>query len=299
MISIIVSSHNEQYFVSFSQNVAKTIGTEYEIIQIHNPGTMGICEAYNIGISQARFPILCFSHEDIEIKTQHWGLKLTALFEQDSKLGIVGIAGSSYKTWAPAGWWAFNPAKKFIYMNALQADIKKNEPAVLEVVNPNNTHLQEVKVVDGCWFCTTKAIAQKLKFDQHTFKDYHCYDLDFSLTVADAGYKVMVTYEILMEHFSRGSFTKNWVIETFKLHHKWKAKLPASSEFYTKSESRYEEALSLRFLLQKCLQHSIPIKKILSIQYSKEYFTLIGLKYWILNNAWILRELTIKRHRNL
>lgn len=73
MISIIISSYNKDYYSQFIENVEKTIGVPYEIIQILNIGAMGVCEAYNKGARQAKFEYLVFCHEDITFETKNWG----------------------------------------------------------------------------------------------------------------------------------------------------------------------------------------------------------------------------------
>ena len=49
MISIVISSYQPHFFAALEKNIVETIGVTYEIVQIYNPGTMGICEAYNKG----------------------------------------------------------------------------------------------------------------------------------------------------------------------------------------------------------------------------------------------------------
>ena len=53
MISIIVSSYRSEMFNALSSNIDRTIGnTIYEIIQVWNPNTMSIAQAYNKGAKE-------------------------------------------------------------------------------------------------------------------------------------------------------------------------------------------------------------------------------------------------------
>src|ERR1700744_2986719 len=105
MISIIVCSVNEELFRKFEKSVADNIGVEFEIIKIDNTGNRyGICEAYNKGAASAKFEYLCFAHEDILFRSDNWGQVLIKAFEGDEHIGVIGVAGSKYKSLAPSGW---------------------------------------------------------------------------------------------------------------------------------------------------------------------------------------------------
>ncbi|MNL16704.1 hypothetical protein D3C87_1377560 [compost metagenome] len=91
--------------------------------------------------------------------------------------------------------------------------------------NPLNEELSQVVVVDGMWFCTTKEITRKYPFDEALLKGFHCYDLDFCFQVGQT-HDIAVTFNILMEHYSEGSYKKDWWEDTLKLHDKWQKKLP-------------------------------------------------------------------------
>jgi hypothetical protein len=179
MISIIVSSYNPNFYTAFSKNVEETIGVPYEIIQVKNPGIMSICAAYNRGIEQAQYNILCFAHEDILFKTGNWGKKVIDLFQQN-QIGLLGIAGSTYKLRTPSGWGFVHSAQRgrlIQHHKFSQKDwFEKDE-------NPDNEILSKVVCVDGVWMCTTKSVVKECRFDEELFTSFHCYDIDFSLAV--------------------------------------------------------------------------------------------------------------------
>src|ERR1700749_930895 len=105
MISIIISSANPSLLIQASKNIEDTIGVPYELVSFDNSGGQkGICEVYNLGIKKARYELLCFMHEDIEIETHGWGQVVIDQFNSDKELGLLGVAGSIYKTLTPSGW---------------------------------------------------------------------------------------------------------------------------------------------------------------------------------------------------
>ena len=204
--------------------MADTIGVPYELIGIDNSkGEMGLCEVYNKAARQAQYDVLCFAHEDIFIHTPDWGEKIVQRFREDSRLGLLGVVGTLYKTYAPNGWgvsWEWSRA------NFIQHHNHSGEPVTLRYINPQNEAVSRVVCVDGLWLCTPKKIALETGFDESTFKGFHCYDLDYSLSIRQR-YEAGVTYDLQIEHFSQGSPDRSWVSDSIKLHRKWKAALPA------------------------------------------------------------------------
>ena len=103
MLSIIISSYQESLYSALEKNIAQTIGISYEIIKIYNPNKMGICEAYNIGASKAKYDFLLFIHEDILFHTKNWGELLINHLNKENT-GVIGIAGSNYVPRTPSSW---------------------------------------------------------------------------------------------------------------------------------------------------------------------------------------------------
>ncbi len=273
MISIIVSSYKQNLFKQFSDNVANTVGVEYEIIQINNPGSMGICEAYYLGVQKANFEILCFCHEDILFHTYNWGVILNKLFS-DGNIGLVGIAGSQYKTYFPSGW-SFSHSSRFMKMNLIQREQEKVH--ILSVGCIGNNKYEEVATVDGCFMSTTKTLALQNPFDQITFSDFHCYDIDFSLQIGRSK-KIVVTYEILIEHLSLGNFSIHWIDETLKLHNKWNNLIPVfTGKDITAKEMRFQEYGAFSDIFSKAVKYNHTKREIFFYIFTSKYRKIVGL----------------------
>ncbi|MNJ91742.1 hypothetical protein D3C87_93960 [compost metagenome] len=242
MISIIISSAQKKLLADVSKNVETTIGVPYELIAIDNSkGEMGICQVYNHGAELAKYDLLCFMHEDIDIKTQNWGNEVLSLFEKDPLVGIVGVVGCAYKTFAASGWAAGNKKPNTIFANFIQTYKRGNRPSVRYGGNSGEVKQADVVCVDGMWFCTLKRIALESPFDQNLLTGFHCYDLDFCLNIQQK-YKVVVTYQVLMEHYSEGGYSEGWIQDTLRLHRKWEDTLPRSTiELPTRAKERLEK----------------------------------------------------------
>lgn len=270
MISVIISSANPSFLAAISKNIDDTISTEYEIISFDNgDGRKGICEIYNEGVKKAKYEILCFVHEDIEIKTPKWGQVLVSLFKYNKQLGLVGVAGSSYMPLSPSRWGGIGIDAD--YINISQSFRFQNKEKEIVYRNPNNERLSTVAFVDGVWLSTTKRIALEFKFDELTFKGFHSYDIDFSLSVGTK-YIVAVTYDIFINHFSEGKYDKLWLEENLKLNNKWNNSLPRNIEKLTKAEIIKIEKATFKHFVDQLIRFKLPIGLALKVLWNNNRF---------------------------
>ena len=147
---------------------------------------------------------------------------------------------------------------------------------VKTVVNPMQGSFDEVAVIDGVFMATKKAIATLFPFDETMLKGFHCYDLDFSLHIGTK-YKTVVSYAILLEHFSEGRLNKNWLYDSLKLHKKWKAILPKQTGEMNEILKRKSDYIACRSFLQQALLFSGSKKTIL------QYYVRLIFFYWKYN----------------
>jgi hypothetical protein len=226
MISVIICSVNPVSLANIKKNIQETIGIPYEIIDIDNSKNQyGICKAYNEGGAKARFPILCFMHEDISFETQHWG-DLVCRHLADDSTGLLGIAGGDAKSLVPSSWSVPIISNE---INLVQ-HYKSNKAPVERIVTTNpNVPGPKKKVValDGVWLCTKKEVFDQFKFDEINFAGFHGYDIDYSLQV-NTRYDLYVVFDIVIHHFSEGTPDKKWIDSAIRVSSKWKHRLPVS-----------------------------------------------------------------------
>ncbi|MDH1881988.1 glycosyltransferase [Empedobacter sp. GD03797] len=206
MLSIIVSSYQEEYFIQFSKNIEETIGNdfEYEIIQQWNPGTMGICEAYNRGAEKAQYENLLFIHEDVIFETKNWGNILTDYLKMDH-IGCIGLAGANYIPNTPTPWWVIEG-----YANShLSHYNKKTNKRYDYTFSRDKNRLLKTKLLDGVFIACRKNVWKKIKFNED-LKGFHGYDINFSIKVTE-NYQNYITNKISIVHFSHGNLTKEWL----------------------------------------------------------------------------------------
>lgn len=251
MITIVVASVNPELLSALRRNIEETIGIPYEVIAIDNRfDNRGICEIYNIGAQQANFEIVCYTHEDVLFVTNNWGRRVVDIFNKNALLGVIGVAGSAYKSAAPSGWGTHRDQTELNYLNYIQHYKRTTKEKHHIHLNPSNTpSIVKVVSVDGMWFCTRRRIVIENPFDENLLKGFHCYDLQFCLSLFNK-YEVAVTYDILIEHFSEGSYNVGWIQDTLKLHKNFRHLLPISTVKVAKKEQKNIEKRTFKYFLK-------------------------------------------------
>ena len=149
MISIIICSKHSQISNELEQNIKTTIGNiPYEIIVIDNSkNNHSIFLAYNKGTEVAKYPYLCFMHEDILFHSSEWGEIIISKL-QDST-GILGVIGSHYIDHYSEYYHVPGICRGHI----IQGEYNKNG---IYTTNPDNRYQYkelgcDVVAVDGLW----------------------------------------------------------------------------------------------------------------------------------------------------
>ena len=226
MISVIICSKGSAFCSAIKENIERTIGLVHEVIVIDNSlNNLNISQAYNKGASMAQNPFLCFVHEDVVFHTYGWGNKVVNHFNADPSIGLIGIAGSPYKSAAPSSWYPNENVNEFVPVFKYLKQHYNDKPTQIECQNPAKELRSKVVVMDGVWMCCKQALWRKIKFDESLIKGFHGYDIDFSIS-AHKYVDLAIVYDILIEHFSPGSYRTDWLSATLRLHEKWKWVLP-------------------------------------------------------------------------
>lgn len=277
MLSIVICSVNPKHLESISDNIEETIGIPYELIPIDNRNSpRGICAVYNEGVKSAKYDHICFVHEDVRFKTTGWGKALQRVF-QDPTIGLIGVAGAAHKPRMISGWGAEGLPDRLVKINLIQHFDKDKKKASLQYQNTGKEKLAEVACVDGLFLASTKEILQEIPFDEELLKGFHGYDIDISMAIG-CKYKVVVSYDILVEHFSQGSLNMEWLKNSLLVHEKWASELPRSVQSVTRKEKAICEKRTYRFLLQ-VLKKNNTFSHAFKILHTGELITLDVLTY--------------------
>ena len=221
MLSIIVCSRNTKLLEEFVNSIQKTIGIDYEIICIDNSANKySIFSAYNEGFTRSKYSYLCFVHEDVVFHTQDWG-KIVIGHLQDSKTGILGLAGGDLAPVVPAMWWALHPSEKII-----QTDLNGNKQTLKNCYPKDyDKPTRSVVLLDGVFLCMRRELFDKIKFDE-SLGGFHSYDYDIAIQSILAGYYNYVIFDVAVEHFSMGNMNGTYYRNLIKVYKKWEKHLP-------------------------------------------------------------------------
>jgi hypothetical protein len=220
MISVIICSANESRIKKIRESVAATIGVEHELVIITNAKEIGgICRGYNAGAAQAVFDTLCFVHDDVTFLTQGWGQKALNHFKGKTPPGLIGLAGSRYKSAGISGWGTGQ--QQYDCCNIFQEDAQQGRRRIY--LHPQAATIQSaptlvpVSSLDGVWLCMPKAVWQEYPFDADKLPGFHFYDLDISLRIGQR-YTIGVIYDIDLVHYSMGNFGADWIHHAIHYH---------------------------------------------------------------------------------
>jgi hypothetical protein len=260
MLSLIICTRDEAALSAVSTSVAETIGVPYEIVAIDNSqGRYSICEAYNLGAVQAKYNLLCFMHEDIRFHSTGWGQTVVDILH-DPTIGVLGVTGGMYQVAAPAAWWGCG--LDFCRENVL--NLFADGHTEMDLRNPEGQRLTDVAVVDGLWMCSRKEVWQKYQFDAQTFQEFHFYDVDYCTEIFKHGYRVCVTFDLLIEHHSRGSVNTSWLHNALKYQQKRRGQLPFGVVQPTLSQRTAMELKALQEFTGRLIRARFPARVVLS-----------------------------------
>ncbi len=188
-----------------------------QVIEIINNGE-SLTSAYNRGLSEAKYDIVVFCHDDLTIETKQWGHKLLKQFKANPTFGIIGVAGTKYM--ATSGkWWE---DKKKMYGRV--AHTHEGRTWLSSYSRDLGTSLEDVVVVDGVFFAIDKTKAV-LPFDE-AVEGFHFYDVDFCFRNYLNGTQIGVSTVIRINHKSIGMTNDKWEENRQTFAEKFKENLP-------------------------------------------------------------------------
>jgi len=254
MISIIISTQDLNLLEQVSENIKETIGVEYEIIAIENKAQYSICKAYNMGVEQSIYPYLCFVHEDVLFKTKEWGKRLISIMKNDPAIGLIGIAGTKFRSSYPSAIGQGPGLSKYLRGNIFHYEIYKDFDESIQ-----QNELEDVVCIDGVFMLTKKEVFTYCRFDDILLTHFHGYDIDFSLQVFFQSFRVIVDRGILLAHYSNGNYIGQNTIANRKVGRKWLKKLPVATKdtHLSRMEIRFLDLLNWLYFLKMAFKRKI------------------------------------------
>lgn len=226
MISIIICSRKADISQELKDNIAATIGREYELCVIDNSrNEYNIFTAYNEGVRRAKGDVLCFMHEDILFHNADWGSALQTHLCAHPEAGLIGVAGGHYLPKRPCYW--NEPRKESVsyFQGGMQNGVYSTHRVLHERYRQERTF---VAAIDGVFMAMPAKLFREMgcKWDDQTFNGFHFYDADMCMQIHRLGLKIEIFWDILLEHKSVGNFSKQFVEARQRWFEKWENDLP-------------------------------------------------------------------------
>lgn len=267
MISLIICSTRPHVDDKLLSNISQTIGTEYEVIHIDNSKRQyNIFEAYNLGVERAKGDFLCFMHEDIAYHSKNWGKAVEHHLSQKF-IGAIGVAGGSVVL-DRLDWRFYGFGQ--VYLIQGNSTIEEHPEYYYSHKQEELKHpMTQVAILDGVWICMRKELFNQIRFDDKNFHDFHLYDSDICMQVNKLGFGVFVTYDVLLEHKSEGTFSEGYKEGLKVFSQKWKDDLPMVKGFIVTQEEIDEALEKAQVHFDKRLAHDmkvIELRKVLNMK---------------------------------
>ncbi|MDR0304600.1 MAG: glycosyltransferase family protein [Chitinispirillales bacterium] len=300
MISIIICSINPSRCEKTLKNFSETIGVEYEVIVFKNrQENWGICKVYNHCAEKAKYPYLCFVHEDVFIETKDWGKKIIEFIEKTSDCGVIGFAGGlqAQKNLSSFGGVGESRVNVYDSHNGDTNAYSKVNYKYHRYANPQKESVSKVLCVDGLFQFVKKQIWEKIRYDENTFTGFHFYDVDFSLAVSEL-YDNYVILNFDVFHDSSGNMREEYIKFMFSFQEKWKKKLPKNLTVASELKKLRAELHEISTIIDICKVANFDM-----IKYFKQILKINGICFFILTLIHVLlkklKELTNVKTTNL
>jgi len=230
-VSVIICSINPEWCDTMIASVKNTIGIDFETIVFDNrEKKLGICQVYNDCARKARFPYLCFIHEDVIMPTKNWGKTMVEFAEKTPDCGAIGFAGGTvanknFTSWS--GYGRLKVGRCRYYDTKHGGKAYSLDDLSYKYNNPANEDFAKVVALDGMFLFVGKEIWEEHPFDDDWIKGFHFYDAEFSFGIAQHRQNyVCLTADIY--HFSGGNYDRTYYETARIFQKKWKHALPYS-----------------------------------------------------------------------
>ena len=220
MISAIVCSIRPQYFAHIKRILAEQFARHrFELIGIHD--AKSLCEAYNRGAARASGEILIFCHDDIDIVHADFGERLLHHLASHDVIGVAGASRLVNADWGHAG-------LPYVHGQIIHKP-PGSEGYRYFVAGLQAPVVENIRALDGVFIGMHRNVWETVRFDEATFDGFHGYDIDFTYRAHLAGYRLAVTMDLLLIHFSTGGYDLKWQAGNLKFLRKFSglSNLPA------------------------------------------------------------------------
>ena len=186
LVSIIVCSRDDAKFAALSERYDRLFGysQRYEIVRIRD--AQSPAEGYNRGVTQSQGDVLIFAHNDVEVLSEDFASRLRSYLSRWDLVGVAGTTRLISPNWVDAG-------PPYIWGQVAQA---QGDGFTVNIYGAPATYVEEVQAMDGVFLAARREVAERVPFDEDRFDGAHMYDVDFTFSAFQAGYRLVVAPDI-------------------------------------------------------------------------------------------------------
>ena len=204
-VSAIVCSIRPDYFVQIKAALETQFAAHsVEIIGIHD--ATSLAEGYNRGAAKASGDILIFCHDDIDFVQADFGTRVLHHLQTSDVIGVAGTSRLTGSAFMDSGY----PNCCGQIIHARQDWRKPDSILFYFVPGIQGLVVEGIQALDGVFIATHRRVWEAIKYDEAEFDGFHLYDVDFTYRAYLAGLRLMVPMDLLLVHFSDGTYSPTW-----------------------------------------------------------------------------------------
>jgi predicted O-linked N-acetylglucosamine transferase (SPINDLY family) len=180
---------------------ARFAGFALEIVGVHD--ARSLAEGYNRAAARATGDILLFSHDDIELMTPDFAVRLAAHLERYDGVGAAGASQVAGPRWTDAG-------PRATHGHILHPPLAGGTGVLLMAWGFQRPVCEDIRLLDGAFIAVRRHVWESVRFDPDRYDGFHLYDLDFTSRASAAGARLAVPADLLVFHASKGRYGEAW-----------------------------------------------------------------------------------------
>ena len=196
LMSFVVCSADDTRFARIEREIHSKIAlVQCEIVRIADASSLA--EGYNRGYARSRGEWVIFCHDDITFVNHDLTYRLLRSLPHCDVLGLCGTSRLVSGNWYDAG----SPFISGAVVAPSMSDAGGYELQVFARRIP--PLVADAQALDGIFIAARRRVVEALGgFNEHDFRDFVVYDIDFSFRAHLAGFRVGIATDILVFHDS-------------------------------------------------------------------------------------------------
>jgi protein O-GlcNAc transferase len=204
-VSAIICSIRPDYFAQIKAALETQFAAHsFEIIGIHD--AKSLAEGYNRGAAKASGDILIFCHDDIDFVQADFGARVLHHLQASDVIGVAGTSRLTGSAFMDSGY----PSCCGQIIHARQDWRKPDSILSYFVPGIQGLVVEDIQALDGVFIATHRRVWENIKYDEAEFDGFHLYDVDFTYRAYLAGLRLVVPMDLLLVHFSDGTYSPTW-----------------------------------------------------------------------------------------